>query len=415
MRSLFTLLVISFFISIQLVNAQPDTAWTRVYGGSGYDLGKCVRQTSDKCFVIVGTIDAYYDYIKDSTKYFQSKLFLAKIDTNGNKIWEKYFSEYNIGYNAVSVEQTNDGGFIITGDIYSKTPGYKAAVLIKTDGNGVEIWRKQFETQGSVKACKETYDGGYIFLVSTFLAKLNSTGDVIWQKSYFGNFIEPTNDNGFIILDTHLISARQGVKNLYKIDKDGNVIWTKALSSYIPVIGYLSISSFKITDDNGYVFTGIASGSYFSGMYPFLLKTDSEINLSWIRYYIEGSGKDVIQSIDGSFIFAEFSTWSILEKISSNGEVIWSFALEPPETYEGCSVQETHDGGYIVLGNIVKTPGYEYDIILIRCKPYNDSLFDITYPKGGEVWMANSKPKITWKNHKKGTFVNIDFSISSGL
>ena len=60
--------------------------------------------------------------------------------------WEKYFScgDYAIGF---SVQQTADGGYIIAG--YTGTyGGSEQLLLIKTDGNGTQEWRRTFGGDG---------------------------------------------------------------------------------------------------------------------------------------------------------------------------------------------------------------------------------------------------------------------------
>jgi hypothetical protein len=71
---------------------------------------------------------------------------LIKTDANGNEIWDKSFdgSGWNEGK---SVQQTNDGGYILSGSAYSYGSGGKNSVvwLIKTDPNGNRVWDKTFD------------------------------------------------------------------------------------------------------------------------------------------------------------------------------------------------------------------------------------------------------------------------------
>ena len=78
--------------------------WEQILGGNGRDIGHSVQQTSDGGYIITGTMDEY-----DNGYY--GELFLIKIDENGNEQWSKTFGE---GYGR-SVQQTTDGGYIITG------------------------------------------------------------------------------------------------------------------------------------------------------------------------------------------------------------------------------------------------------------------------------------------------------------
>jgi len=48
-----------FFIGVHLFAQAPDTLWTKTYGGSGYDRGRSVQQTSDGGFIIAGWTYSY--------------------------------------------------------------------------------------------------------------------------------------------------------------------------------------------------------------------------------------------------------------------------------------------------------------------------------------------------------------------
>ena len=68
-------ILISFGLSQQLT-AQPDTLWTRTYGGSDYDEARSVQQTADGGFVVVG-----YTF---SLGAGSADVWLIKTDSLGN-------------------------------------------------------------------------------------------------------------------------------------------------------------------------------------------------------------------------------------------------------------------------------------------------------------------------------------------
>ena len=90
----------------------------------------------------------------------------------------------NIGY---SVQQTTDGGYIITGMTRSNEGRY--VCLIKTDGNGNEQWNKTISRSSSDigYSVQQTTDGGYIITGGTsggmgscvYLIKTDENGDVL--------------------------------------------------------------------------------------------------------------------------------------------------------------------------------------------------------------------------------------------
>ena len=60
------------------------------------------------------------------------------------------------------MKQTNDGGYIFTGDTYKNSR--MEALLIKTDGDGKEEWNKTYGGSGNdiFVSVQQTTDGGYI-------------------------------------------------------------------------------------------------------------------------------------------------------------------------------------------------------------------------------------------------------------
>ena len=174
----------SFFITgrnssdafLMKVNSTGDSIWTETFGlfneGAG---GNFITQTSDGGFIITGTVE----------ENGCDKVLLLKTDISGNLTWSKTISSSfceDIGY---FVQQTTDGGYIITGDIWLANEDTKMW-LIKTDMNGDTLWTRQFgNPYGNGKSVRQTNDGGYIitghfyqnqFSVAVVLIKTNASG-----------------------------------------------------------------------------------------------------------------------------------------------------------------------------------------------------------------------------------------------
>jgi hypothetical protein len=87
---------------------------------------------------------------------------------------------------AFSGQQTNDGGYIITGGTNSN--GGSDVYLIKTDGNGIEQWSRTFGGGDNGYSVQQTNDGGYIITgftesygngnLDVYLIKTNDIGNV---------------------------------------------------------------------------------------------------------------------------------------------------------------------------------------------------------------------------------------------
>ncbi len=155
------------------LNAVGDSLWTRTYGGMSSERAYSVKQTSDGGYIIAGLTFSFGAGVDD--------LYLVRTDTTGNVLWSRVYGGVGDDF-AYSVEQTVDGGFIIAGRTASFGAGNGDAYLLKTDSNGTLMWSKTYggtSTDGG-RSVQQTADGGYII---TGFSSVNTDIDIYLIKT----------------------------------------------------------------------------------------------------------------------------------------------------------------------------------------------------------------------------------------
>jgi hypothetical protein len=117
-------------IFLMKVSQKGDSLWTKTYAtGIGYSL----TLTSDGGVAIGGTLQ----------ETSNNDIILLKTDALGNLLWSKVYGGTGYEYGASMIE-TSDGGFAITGITDSKGAGYDDVYLIRTNSAGDLQWDKTY-------------------------------------------------------------------------------------------------------------------------------------------------------------------------------------------------------------------------------------------------------------------------------
>ena len=106
---------------------QGNALTIELFGGSGDEIGKSVRQRNDGGYIVAGFTESFGNGGND--------IWLIKTDSDCNQEWSRTFGGSNNDYGE-SVRQTDDGGYIVTGWTNSSGSGGYDFWLIKTDPDG---------------------------------------------------------------------------------------------------------------------------------------------------------------------------------------------------------------------------------------------------------------------------------------
>ncbi|MBA3648664.1 MAG: T9SS type A sorting domain-containing protein [Chitinophagales bacterium] len=215
-------------------DAGGNLTWTKTIGGSADDYGKFIALTHDGNIVLGATTNSYGAGDND--------FFLVKADFDGNVLWTKTIGGI-ANDDMWSMHVTTDGGFIMTGVTFSYGNGKGDCYLAKADAVGDVEWTRTFGGEGNDRgnSVNETSDGGYIMtgtlipagdsVGDAYLVKTDANGNKLWEKIFGGlnddngNSVIESSDEGLVIAG-RTVSFGEGWSDVYfiKTDAEGNVV-----------------------------------------------------------------------------------------------------------------------------------------------------------------------------------------------
>jgi hypothetical protein len=279
-----------FDILLLKLDTNGNIIWQKAYGGPNFDRGYSIKQTLDKGYVIAG-----YTGTDGAAEGSSNDILVLKVDSNGNLSWMKTYGGSN-GDHAKSITATSDGGSLVTGFTESFGAGGRDFFVLKLDVAGNVTWMKTYGTSGndvSYANGLENEDGSYLVAGATnsfgagdfdfWLLKLDSTGNIIWQKTYGGisrdvaTALQQTTDGGYI-LTGQTASFGTGVYDtlLLKLDSDGTIIWQKNYG------GSGDGHAFAVQESNNgdFILAGYENSSGAGGYDYSVMKVDSGGNIT---------------------------------------------------------------------------------------------------------------------------------------
>ena len=325
--------------------------WQKSIGGGKEEIASMIRQTSDGGYIIAG--QTYSNDGDASGNHGAGDAWVIKLTSTGNITWKKCYggSDYEIG---IDIAQTTDGGYVLAaqsssnnGDI-SGNHGQRDYWIVKLDANGSISWQKCLggTSQDYVRAIKQTSDGGYIVAGVVYsndgdvtgnhgafdfwMVKLNDAGNIDWKKCMGGTAgdevrdVQQTSDGGYILAgvsssnDGDVTGNHGGVDYwIVKVDAAGAITWQKSFGGTASDFAL----SVKQTSDGGYVVAG----------------------------YENSTDADVTGNHGG------YDYWLI--KLDNLGTLLWQKTLGGTSHDYATSMQVTSDEGFYISGYTMSNNG----------------------------------------------------------
>ena len=363
----------------------PEVTWTRTFSWSSADVARAGVETRDGGVVIVGSSRP-----QPSDKV---DFHLVKLSSNGNLLWAHTYGGESSDW-GMSVIQTTDGGFALTGYTCSYGAGSADAWLIKTNADGEVEWERTYgeANEDIANVLIQTADGGYALAgmsrsygagdVDGWIFKTDAEGGLQWSQTYGGprwdeiESLVQTNDSGFVFVGRRGIGDSASPSELWvsKIDTSGIMQWNYTYGGKWNDQAYAIIPSLA----GGYAIAGrtVPDETGLGGTDFWLVKTDAQGLLEWDQTYggmeLE-EARSMVQTTDGgyallgktdSFGAGSFDFW--LVKTDTNGTIEWNQTYGGPNCEWPHSLVKTTDGGLVLLGSTDPPDRYNFSYFIVK-------------------------------------------------
>jgi len=326
------------------------------------------------------------EFIAEGARWVQTPALESNLFVSSTGVLEKTY--------AAECLETGDGGYVVTGNT-GPLDG-EMICLLKYDEFGSVAWART--AQGSLAARYNSEsvalspDGGFLvagwaygtMMHAVLLAQYDSGGELRWIRSYstfsgdMAYAIRGTRDGGYIVggYDARA-SPYYGNVLLMKCDVAGNVEWS--VSSGSPDIE--KAEAVAQTADDGYVVAGYTQMYTTNARNPLIARYDCDGALLWSRV-LYGAGSDyaygVQQTSDGGYIMVgACESWGagirdmLIVKFDSDGAVEWARTAGGTGHDTANSVRATTDGGYIIAGESF-VPNREKELLVLKLNAAGD-------------------------------------------
>jgi hypothetical protein len=442
----FVLTLLFIFTSL-VVCTQPNIEWQKCLGGSWDDEAYSIQQVADGGYIVAGTTESNDGDVTGNHAQFTRDYWVIKFDNSGNQQWQKFLGGTD-SEDVGAIQQTADGGYIVAGTTFSNdgdvsgNHGSGDFWMVKLDNTGTIQWQKCLGgTEGEIAHdIQQTSDGGYILTGETWsndgdvsgvhtdmfgfvlkqdywVVKTDSQGNLQWQKCLGGAqddrgyTVRETSDGGYIVggwsnSTDGDVTGNHGTDDYWivKLSNVGNIQWQKSLGGTNSDL----LKNIEQTLDGGFIIAGTSSSSDNdvigqSGTGDlWVVKIDLNGNIEWQRclggtdfddgafvqqtadggYIVTGSPQSNDGDVSGNHSFYYEDFWAV--KLNPTGNIVWQKCFGGTNSDESYCIRQTTDGGYIMAGYTLSNNGQisgnhgGKDFWIVKLSAYASELDDLS-------------------------------------
>ncbi len=332
------------------LDSEGTLLWNTFLGGSSTDLGRAIAVDSSGNVYISGSSDATWGSPLNPFSSF-SEGFLAKLDTNGNLLWNTFFG--GTGVDSISGIGLDTNNNIYVGGISNATWG----TPVRAFGGNNDLVVAKFANNGSLSW--NTFLGSALGNDIFSAMDVDGSGNV-----YIVGF-------GFFSWGTPVRAYSSGTDFIAaKVDTNGSLTWNTFLGGSSADYGY-GIAA----DTNGNVYvTGRCSGTWGTPINPWVSAYDGSITkldnngaLLWNTFLGGGlvdSCNDITVDTGGNIYVAGVSgaSWgsplnpyvsmddAFVAKLSTDGNLTWNTFMGGASDDSGSSITIDDSNNIFIAG-----------------------------------------------------------------
>ena len=234
-----------------------------------------------------------------------------------------------------------------------------------------------------------------LFAVVFGMASLVEVGSAqTWEKTFggpcmdHGHSVRQTHDGGFILAGSVDVSCASYIYDMYlvKTDQNGEELWSNTFGGAGDELAYSVVEA----HDGGYIIIGETDSIGAGNSDVYMIKTDKVGNEVWSRtfggtdwdfaYHIEETDDGGYIIVGNTYSFGAGSIDFYLIKTDKDGNELWSRAYGTSTLDLAMEGHQTDDGGYIIVGQTeVDWVSTDYDVYLVKTDENGNELWSRSY------------------------------------
>lgn len=323
-----------FLIATQLP-AQLNIEWQQCFDLTGVQNQMKIYETADGGFI------GSFQVIENLEDFL-----IYKLSADGQVEWDWTYPDFDsLPKKCYSIIPVDAGGYLAAGTVEKPGQIRPDILLIKLTDDGFIEWTRDYggSQQDIPSEIRQLPGGDFIMAAYSasddgnvtgfsdgsdyWMVRLNSSGDIIWEKSFGGTGedqaldLELTANNEIIVAGTSYsndghVTGNHGLSDIWviKLTEEGELAWQKSLGG----IFFEELPNIAITQDDEYL---VSSTTY--------------------------SLSDVMITCDGNQTME--NGW--LAKLSTEGELEWTKCLGGNDSDFTWTVETTSEEGFLVAGH----------------------------------------------------------------